>query len=88
MKYLFYLPTLHFDDDYESLDLKEEYYNITTQEQLIQFVIDKLQDINDKENLKAVINSKRLDERIFRLECIALPLYSYTTNRSFHSLVI
>lgn len=88
MKYLPWLPIIHFDDDYESLDLKEEYYDITTQEHLIQFVIDKLQFLHDLQNLKKLIaNSKRLDQRILRLEGIALPLYGFIMGKTWESII-
>lgn len=77
MKYLFYLPTVHFEDDEDGLDLKEKYYNITNESQLCEFTINRLLDLESEQN----------PEQILRLEGIALPLYGFIMGKTWESII-
>ncbi len=76
-KYLFILPSLHFEDDEEGLELKEKYYNITNESELCEFTINRLLDLESEQN----------PEQILRLEGIALPLYGFIMGKTWESII-
>ncbi len=75
---IFYKPEITFLTSHPICDeLKEDYKDVYTQCDLIEFIFEKLQQVFDTEDKK--------EQTI--LESVAFPLYSIVTNKSYQSKI-